>query len=245
MFLARSGIGKSLIATNIIANNPDARLLFFSLEMPAHMVLMRLWSHWSNRPHDEIFNLVYSNRIPDEVFDIHAAFPYLIIVDEPALSLDEMTIAIEEYERNFGAKPDAVIIDYLEEIGGSKSSGEGWVRTEATASSLKVWSRQQHIGVYILHQSNMKTEPWEPPIQSSAKGGGYTESDVVVGLWKPGKNPDLTSVTREATRNDLHMNVIKNRVTGHLEDELRFVITQSMMIKGLYDRQDATLFAGV
>lgn len=236
-FIARSGIGKSLVATNILVNNPDARIIFFSLEMPAHMCIMRMWAHQSDRSHNEIFELVYSNKIPDEVFDLNAALPWAVVVDEPGLTLDDMSVYLDRYADHFGERPDIAIIDYLEEVGGAKASGEGWTRTEATASALKVWSRREKIGVYSLHQANMKTEPWEPPIQSSAKGGGFTESDIVIGLWKPGKDPELGHTSREALKNDLHMNVLKNRITGKLVDEIPTVITSSMRIKGLYDQE--------
>lgn len=234
-FIARSGVGKSLIATNIMVNNPDSKLIFFSLEMPAHMCIMRMWAHQADRPHDEVFKLVYSNTIPDEAFDLANALPYHVVVDEPGLTLDDMTVYIERYAEYYGDRPDAVVIDYLEEVGGAKASGEGWTRTEATASALKVWARKQRVGVYSLHQANMKTEPWEPVMQSSAKGGGFTESDIVVGLWKPGRDPDLGTASREARKNDLSMNVIKNRITGRLEDELHCLITPSMRVVGLYD----------
>lgn len=235
-FIARSGVGKSLLATNIIVNNPDARIMFFSLEMPAHMCLMRMWAHHSDRSHDEIFNLVYGNKIPDEVFDLNEGLPWSVVVDEPGISLDDMSIYLDLYDKHYGQRPDVVIIDYLEEVGGAKASGEGWTRTEATASALKVWSRKEKVGVYSLHQANMKTEPWEPPMQSSAKGGGFTESDVVVGLWKPGKDPELSPSSREQRLHDLSMNVIKNRVTGRLTDELACIITPSMRVKGIYDQ---------
>lgn len=234
-FIARSGIGKSLLATNIMVNNPDSRLLFFSLEMPAHMCVMRMWAHQADRSHDEVFDLVYANKIPDEAFDLPNALPYHVVVDEPGLTLDDMTVYVEQYADYYGHRPDCVIIDYLEEVGGAKASGEGWTRTEATASALKVWSRKQKLAVYSLHQANMKTEPWEPVLQSSAKGGGFTESDVVVGLWKPGKDPDIGQAARDARKNDLYMNVLKNRITGHLEDELPCVITPSMRVLGLCD----------
>ena len=234
-FIARSGVGKSLIATNIMVNNPEARIIFFSLEMPAHMCIMRMWAHQADRSHDEIFDLVYKNKIPDEAFELASHLPYAVVVDEPGLTLDDMTVYLERYENHYGVRPDAVIIDYLEEVGGAKASGEGWTRTEATASALKVWSRKQKVGVYSLHQANMKTEPWEPVMQSSAKGGGFTESDVVVGLWKPGKDPELGTAARQARANDLNMNVIKNRITGRLEDELVTIIKPSMKVIGLYD----------
>lgn len=237
-FVARSGVGKSLIATNIMVNNPSSRIIFFSLEMPIHQVLMRMWAHLIDRPHSEIFELVNDNNVPDEAYRVGDELPFHVVVDEPGLTLDDMSVYLMDYEAWFGHRPECVIIDYLEEVAGAKASGEGWTRTEATASALKVWARRERVAVYSLHQANMKTEPWEPPLQSSAKGGGFTESDIVVGLWKPGKDPELGEVARAARRNDFYMNVLKNRVTGDLADELKFQISPSMRIVPLQSAID-------
>jgi hypothetical protein len=235
--IARSGVGKSLVATNVMANNPTARIIFFSLEMPSHQCIQRLWSHIAKRDGREAVELINRNTIPTEVDKVATALPYQVIVDTDGLTLGDMTVYIENYEAYYGFRPDLVIIDYLEEVGGAKASGEGWTRTEATASALKGFSKREKVGVLSLHQANQKTEPWEPPVQGSAKGGGYTESDVVIGLWRPGWDPELGSIEAVRRENDLSINILKNRVNGRYARNLEYVIGADMNIAPLRDHQ--------
>ena len=228
--VARSGVGKSLIATNIMVNNPDAAIIFFSLEMPAHQCLQRTYAHLSDISGTDVTEMVYRNKLPADVEELLARMEKQIIVDADGLSLGDMAVYMDNYTAYFGHRPDMIIVDYLEEVGGAKASGEGWTRTEATASAMKGFSKNEKIGVVSLHQANQKTEEWEPPTSSSAKGGGYTESDVVIGLWRPGKDPEMGSTEAYKRDRDLYMNVIKNRVTGRTIGELRYVISPSMRI---------------
>lgn len=236
--VARSGVGKSLIATNIMVNNLDCDIIFFSLEMPAHQCIQRIWSHLSDISGREVTEMVYDNRMPANVESYLSRLQRQVVVDADGLTLGDMAVYMDNYAAYFGKRPDLIIIDYLEEVGGAKASGEGWTRTEATASALKSFAKREKIGVISLHQANQKTEEWEPPQSSSAKGGGYTESDVVIGLWRPGKDPDLGEVERRQRESDLHINVLKNRVTGRTVGELRYLISPSMRILPLYEQKE-------
>lgn len=231
--VARSGVGKSLFATNVMANNPDAPLIFFSLEMPYHLVLQRLYSHVFGTPSHDVQASIMKGKLPEAVEKLGSRLPGQIIVDVPGLSLNDMSSYIEAYEAHFKQRPALIVIDYLEEVEGAKQSGEGHLATEAVASRLKAWSRFEKVGTLSLHQTNMRTEPWEPPHQGSARGGGYTESDIVMGLWKPGLDPDLSTETQWHRRNDLNMNVIKNRIFGELENKLRYKIDPALRIQQL------------
>jgi replicative DNA helicase len=235
--VARSGVGKSLVATNVMVNNPDANILFFSLEMPAHQVIQRIYSHVSGLAGHDVTDLVHRNKVPTDVDALAYQLRKQVVVDADGLTLADMAVYMDNYEAWYNERPNLVIIDYLEEVGGAKASGEGWTRTEATASALKSFSKRMEIGVLSLHQANMKTEEWEPPTSSSCKGGGYTESDVVFGLWRPGKDPEKSHIEQLQQERDLHLNVIKNRITGRSIAELRYVITPSMRIVPLHDQK--------
>lgn len=231
--VARSFVGKSLMATNMMANNPDVPILFFSLEMVSHQVLPRLYSHVFNAPSHDVGLSIRRNNLPSQFGELSVRLPKQVVVDKSNLSLDSMTSYLERFTAYYEEKPRLVIIDYLEEVGGAKGSGEGWTRTEATASAVKAWTRDHGVGVLMLHQASQKTEPWEPVSSSSAKGGGYTEADVVLGAWRPGRNPDLSDGPAWQMRNHFYMNVLKNRVTGDLKGELRFTIDPAMRLVGL------------
>lgn len=235
--VARSHVGKSLMATNIMVNNPTTRIVFFSLEMTARHVLQHLYAHITDRSREEVTYMVLNNELPDDIDIVGETLRKQVVIDTSGLTLADMSMCLLAYESWFGERPQLVIIDYLEEVGGIKQSGEGWLRTEATASALKSWARDEHIAVFSLHQANQKTEPWEPPTQSSAKGGGYTESDVVVGMWRPGWDPELSSTERRERQHDVSFNVIKNRITGRLAAKIPCVITQSLTIVELWPQK--------
>lgn len=229
-FVARSFVGKSLLATNFMANNPDTEIIFFSLEMTSHQVLQRLYAHVFNTPSADVQSAVRTNVLPSQLGELAVRLPQQVVIDKPALTLDDMTGYLNRYETFYGVRPRIVIMDYLEEIGGGKAGAEGWIRTEATASSVKVWAKEEQIGVLMLHQANQKTEPWEPVSPGSAKGGGFTEADVVIGGWRPGFDPDLGDVAQYERRNWFHMNVLKNRVLGERSSEMRFIIDPAMRL---------------
>jgi len=232
MVLGRSFVGKSLVATNVLVNNPNKGIIFFSLEMPARQAIQRLYAHWARVDHRAVQQMTRNNTLPLHLDEMATALPYHIIVDKGGLTLGDMSLYCDSYARYFGERPNAVIIDYLELVAGTKASGEGWQRTEAVAGALKDWAKDEAMPVFILHQCTKEEPEWRPPTQNSARGAGFTESDVVIGMWQPWRNPDLGRYEREMIRNEVHFNVIKNRVTGRLtttpiqmilRDDLRFV----------------------
>ena len=158
-----------------------------------------------------------------------------IVIDEPGLTLGDMSAYLEQYHAYFGFRPHAVIIDYLELIQGE--SGEGHVRTEMVAKRLKDWAKREQLPVFLLHQTNRSEPVWDPPNEDSARGAGYTESDVVVGMWQPGRDPKLGSNERKRLNDTrfgvtILMNVLKNRITGRTTDgqDVKLVLEPTLKI---------------
>lgn len=233
--IAASGVGKSMFATNIMFNQPDIDIMFFSLEMPEHQVLERLWTHVSGLPSPEVQRMVKTNSLPDSIKGQMQRWGRHVIVDRPALSLPQMSSYIGAYAEWFGKRPDVVIIDYLELIGGAKAAAEGWQRTEGNAGALKDWAKSTDIGVYVLHQLNRTVEAWEPPTQNSARGSGFTEADVVIGLYNPSSNPKLEPVEREMIKDERRLTVIKNRPFGRLThgQPIKVYLDKALRMKAL------------
>ena len=229
--VGRSYSGKSIIATLIMANNPELPMVFFSLEMPARQALQRLYAQWSGVDHHSVEEQVRRNTLPTSRLEEFAeAFERHLIVDRPSLTLGDMSTYLHSYTTMFGERPAAVLIDYMELVGGAKSSGEGWQRTEAVAGALKDWAKAEDMPVFVLHQANKSEPEWKPPTADSARGGGFTEADIVLGLWQPSRNPELSSIETKQLDGEIHVKVLKNRVTGrhgtgapirlHLRDDL-------------------------
>jgi replicative DNA helicase len=171
LVIARSHVGKSNVATNIMANNADSHIIFFSLEMPTHQVLHRLSAHVFNYPARDLELDEMARTLPTFVDELSERLPYQVIVDDSSLNLQEMAIYLEDYSTHFGQRPQLVIIDYMEEIqnaGGVEALGQ-------LARAVKAWAKDERIGVVLLHQTNMGQDQWEPPTSNSARLAGYAQ----------------------------------------------------------------------
>lgn len=210
--LGRSFAGKSLVATQIMANNADLPLLFFSLEMPARQALMRLYSQLEQIDQADVQSQVKKGAMPGLWDSLAEQIPKHVIYDGSALTLGDMSAVLRQYEEYFQERPAAVLIDYLELVAGGV--GESHVRTESIAKSLKDWSKDEDIAVFLLHQTNRSEKEWDPPTADSARAAGYTEADVVVGMWQPGRDPSLSDTERKGLEGKVLMNVLKNRING-------------------------------
>lgn len=240
--LGRSFSGKSLVATQIMANNPEVPMVFFSLEMPARQALMRLYSQSMEVDAEDVQAQVKRNSLPGLIDTLEEKHPHQIVFDRGDMTLGDMSAVIGQYEQYFGMRPAAVLIDYLELVRGG--GGEGHFQTESTAKAMKNWSKDEEVAVFLLHQTNRSEAEWDPPTADSARGAGYTEADVVVGMWQPGRNPKLGEIEKKQLEGYVRMNVIKNRISGRttgskdielrMDSTLRFIDLSAEQTKRYY-----------
>ncbi len=230
--LGRSYSGKSLVAQNIMVANKDKGCIFFSLEMYYILAVQRLFSIWSGFDASEVSRRTQENNLPPLLEEMAVELERQVIVDKAGMSVTVMSKHIKDYERTFGQRPDFVIIDYLELVAGAKVSGEGWTGTESQAQTIKDWAKDEGLPVFLLHQTNKAEPEWEPPTMGSARGGGYTEADFVVGMWRPYLNPKLGYFDSEAVRHEVLFTVLKNRPFGaHNSQPIRCQLQPSLLIK--------------
>lgn len=213
-FLGRSYSGKSIVAQNVMANNVDKGIIFFSLEMFYLIAVERLFSIWSGFDNNEVSRRTRDGDLPELLDTMPEEFERHVIMDRAAMTPGDMAAIIDKYEDHFEVRPDAIIVDYLELVSGAKTSGEGWLATEGSAQSMKDFAKQQAMPVFLIHQTNQQGNPWEPPTMTSARGGGFTEADFVIGMWRPHLDPELGGLERDAIRDQVHMTILKNRPFG-------------------------------
>lgn len=230
MILGRSYSGKSLVGQNIIAAHPTTPSIFFSLEMPSMQALIRLYAMWSDTPAGEVQESIERGEPNPDIFDIVEAFPKHEIVDTPGMTLHEMSIALDEFETRKGCRPDFVVVDYLELLGGAKASGEGYLATERQSTMLKDWAKEEAMRVFVLHQTNRLEPQWKPPTEDSARNAGFTEADFVIGLWRPHKDPRLNYIDKLRYQHTMSVNVLKNRPFFKEADKIDLTIEPSLRI---------------
>jgi replicative DNA helicase len=136
-----------------------------------------------------------------------------------------MSAVLAECEEKLGEKPSYCVIDYLELVGVEGGSGEAIENVTNVAQRLKAWAKSHDIAVIVLHQTNKSLRHGDAPDEESARYGGFTESDIVIGVWRPHrwspndkKRPAMSELTVQALQNFIAVNVLKNRPRIELDD---------------------------
>lgn len=230
MIIGRSAAGKSIVGQNIIVNNMTLPSIFFSMEMPYMQAIIRMYSMWADENASEIQHKFDEGKLPEDLWDLAKAFPMHWIEDRPGITLEEMSAVLFDFQRVNQVRPEFIVLDYLELLGGAKASGDGYLATEKQATMLKDWAKLEDIRVFVLHQTNRQEPRHKPPTENSARNAGFTEADFVVGLWQPARDPELDYTERLMLRNTLRFNVLKNRAFGKDEDKIDMVLQPSLRI---------------
>ena len=230
MIMGRSYSGKSIIGQNIIYYNRDKPSIFFSMEMPAMQAIIRLYSMWSDTPSTQVQEMVEAGDPPTDLWDMVPDFEHHEIDDTSGITIGEMSERVAVFEEEHGMRPEFVVVDYLELLGGAKQSGEGYIATEMQSTMLKDWARLENMRVFVLHQTNRQERQWMPPTENSARNAGFTEADFVIGLWRPHTNPDLGPMERLSLKNKIAVNVLKNRAFFMESGRSDIIVTPSLRV---------------
>jgi replicative DNA helicase len=235
MVVGRSYAGKSIMGQNIMWHNKDVPAIFFSMEMPFIQALIRLLAITYDVPAVEVQADIESGKPHPKFWSLVEEYQAHVIVDEAALSLKDMSEYVDEYESTLGRRPEFVVVDYLELLGGAKASGEGYLATEMQATMLKDWAKQEAMRVFVLHQANNQEPRLLPPTDSSARNVGYTEADFVMGMWRPHLDPKLSHIEMLSLRDQVHFNVLKNRAFFRESDRITTHISPSLRLESYAD----------
>ena len=231
--VGRSGAGKSLLGQNIIWNNRHLPSLFFSMEMPYTLALARLYAITTNTSGTAIMDAIESGKVPDDMWELINHYPMHAIVDDAAIGFEDMSRYVTEFESTYKTRPAFVVVDYLELLAGAKRSGEGYLAVDQVATTLKDWAKGEEMRVFVLHQANRQEPKWKPITEDSPRFGGFTEADQLIGLWKPSFNPEKDYYERLAMKDEIHLNVIKNRVYGEETELIKARLLPSLRIEAI------------
>ena len=218
VIIGKSGSGKSLVGQNILENNLEVPCVFFSFEMPGTMVLTRSLAIWSNKTHDEVFKMVEGNALDSEMLaDWEYDHAKHYFVTRTGLDLPAMSQTLKEAEEQLGERPAMVVIDYMELVA-AVGGGETIDNVTAVSQALKGWAKEEEIACVILHQTNKSLRHGDAPDEDAARYGGFTEADIVIGVWRPHKwqpkskgDSSMPQSTIDYLKGFFGINLIKNR----------------------------------
>jgi replicative DNA helicase len=220
MALAYSSVGKTWLGLNAIANNPDVPTLFASIEMSWRIVSSRLVALATNVPTWTLEQQIKRGEQPGQLMDTMAKFPYLFGNDSSDQSIKSIGQSIEAAnQRLHDRKIRLVVIDYLELLAGNGLLSKN-EQVDKAAQKVRALAKDYDCSVIVLHQvgKGSNTGGYEPLSLDDGKYGGHHPMDAVVGMYAPRLNKKLDQLERRAVREDLYLQLLKNR-NGMAEPE--------------------------
>ena len=222
IFLARTGVGKTWFAVNVLANNPTIPSMLFSLEMHGRYILQRLAAVHQNTPTVKIEATLMRKGTANAVDQTVRDFPLLLVDDEPGLGLGDMLEMVELYGETHGEPVKLVVIDYIELIQSFGQSQQENV--DRITWKLKDFARQADVAVIALHQvkrgeskQGVQNQGHVPLAMTDARFGGEMAADYMMGMYRPSMNPKLMPEAALMGANDVRLQFLKTRTGGGIE----------------------------
>ncbi len=182
---ARPSIGKTAlalnIATNIALGTPPVPIGFFSLEMPALQLVLRIICSMTRVSMND---LRHGRVNPAQWEDITNAVGQLkraqvLIDDTGAIDILELRAKARRMKNKYNIQ--AVFIDYLQLIKAhTKSNASRENEVAMISGSLKAMAKELNIPVVVLAQLNRQAEQGEKPKLSNLRESGAIEQDADV-----------------------------------------------------------------
>lgn len=206
--------GKTQLINTMITHNLDRRILFFSMDDPAEMILLKLTCMTSGFNADILERRI---RQGDETAKVELktaavdTFKNLIVVDE-SLGLSAMTQAVDEATAYWGAPPECIIIDYLELLQGNSFSDDASANVKGKSQALKRWVKDRDCPVVVVHQATRsKGAPGQAITMLSMAYGGEQEATMVIGVRRKRDDQSLDSWDRQCEKDTITLHLAKNK----------------------------------
>lgn len=214
-FLARTQVGKTAVACNIVRFNREVPTVFFSLEMHGRYIAQRLAAIHGNVGTRQIEEDLATTGQSSHLNQLIVDFPQLSIVDKPGLSVKAMSVALAEATEAWGVRPRLVVIDFMELIGGVPGM-DSISKVEKLAPLIKDFSRSEDVCTFILHQVGRGAggNGDQPLSLLSGRYGGEQSADYVLAGYRPCLAPGIDQQTYEALEDQIYFQFLKTRSGG-------------------------------
>lgn len=182
---ARPSIGKTAFGVSLIREmlRNNKKVAFFSLEMPASQITIRLLSNMSRVNTRSIINASFSEADFQRVLNAADVLyeKSLYVIDVPNIRLADLRAKSRSLKREKNI--DIIIIDYIGLIDPGLPSTTPRYEVVATVSkSLKQLARELKIPVIALCQVSRDSEEREP-LLSSLRDSGSIEQDADIVMF--------------------------------------------------------------
>ncbi len=244
----RPSMGKTALALNFMRNaavNDEAKVAFFSLEMAATQLVMRMICSEAMIPFDRLrlgsLPEKFWIKLTNAANTLSRAGVY--IEDSANLSVLELKAKARRIKIEFGL--DMVVVDYLQLVrgtGSKKSQGSREQEIAEISRSLKGMAKELEIPVLALSQLNRapeQRESGEPKLSDLRESGSLEQdADLVMLIHRPGaykKKKEEEEVEQEDNRTVLKIEKQRNGPTGPIDLVFLKKYTKFEPYEGRYD----------
>jgi len=178
---ARPSMGKTALALNMVMNawRAEVPVGFFSLEMSAEQLVLRMLSSEANIPHQKIRNAMITSDEWMELTNTAARLAEAKIYIDDSASLTIMELRAKA--RRLKAKHDIglLVVDYLQLLNGGHRFENRTQEISMISRSLKALSKELNIPVLALSQLSRSLENRmdKRPMLSDLRESGAIEQD--------------------------------------------------------------------
>lgn len=186
------------------------RVVFFSLEMPKGKLIERCVAKLIGCSMEEVEGYIRSSDT--QVQNIISKLQnHLLIFDNNNYTINdiEKRIRLVNAKNLMGAPVDMVFVDYFGYLKGT-SDFEG---ASASATKMKAIAKENNIIFVMLSQLNRGGNPYGEPNMTQLKLTGDLEAsaDIIMLLWRPGKDPNLSLEEKQQLENVTRIKIDKAR----------------------------------
>uniref|UniRef100_A0A6H1ZHS5 Putative helicase n=1 Tax=viral metagenome TaxID=1070528 RepID=A0A6H1ZHS5_9ZZZZ len=219
VLLARSGVGKTMLAQNIIRNvarsNPDVISLFASLEQPSSMCFERYAQMALNETGSDIEKTWSESETGREgirraVVDMLGENALTYVESTSMDQLGELVLLAQKVK---GHPVDLLLIDYLGMIGFEGMGRSIYEQMSNLSRNLKRFAKTHDLSLILICQVGRTAgEDGNMPLtKSSGRDTGVIEesADIELGLYRPWLNQ--VDVNGNDIDNILSVQILKNR----------------------------------
>ena len=230
--IARTGVGKSAIAQNVIKNvlarYPDSGVVFFSLEMPRLQAFERQLQIHAGKKRDEV---IWAYRRGDRSAVNAEEFlarckDRLAIIDTPGISLSEIQRRVSAMQALKRVKPvRLVVIDYLGYLGGGSRDALLVERTSEIARGVKRLAKDLGAVVFLIAQTSRHGGDGSNEVTvTDARDSGAIEdsADFLIGCWRPELAAGLSAEGFMEVEGQLRFRILKARRGMQARFQARF-----------------------
>jgi len=227
--IGKSGSGKTTFILNLIYNMVQAKynVLFNSLELAKESVIPQLIQIHKGLASKKVGDLIRSDVADVDTMKLITDLDdHLRIMDDDGQSMKDLeNYILTANESVFDESVKVVFVDYFQYI---KKSGkkDNYVETSDMAREMKALAKRTNTLLIVLTQAHRDGSGSgdKPLTMSAARDSGAIEEsgDYVLGLYRPGANPELKEVERQEVQNEMYCQILKNRWGPSGEVQLYF-----------------------